>query len=136
MFHQVETFRFKDEEEIKSNFSGILQRIESFSSDVSERPTSTGSVVSIAAVFWMSRNAIQKTAVREITGSEAFSFLICLDGTKFVLLGSFTFIQTISRNSGQNHCQIRQKIHFRLACVAQKCLCLSSLTRKASLHLF
>ena len=33
--------------------------------------------------------------MREITGSEAYSFLICLDVTKFVLLGSFTFIQTI-----------------------------------------
>ena len=46
---------------------------------------------------------------------------------KFVLLSFFTLIETICLKSGQKHCPRIQEILFRLACIAQKRLCLSSL---------
>ena len=55
---------------------------------------------------------------RTSTGSEVFSFIIWLDAAKFVLLSVFTLIETIWPNV---------KAHFRLTCVTQKLLCLSSL---------
>ena len=61
------------------------------------------------------------------TGSEAFSLLICLDATRFVLLSVFTHIKTICQKAGKNHCLRMGKVHFRLTYVAQKRLCFNSL---------
>ena len=61
------------------------------------------------------------------TGSEAFSFLICLDATRFIVLSVFTHIRRFAKKLGKKHCPRMQKVHFRLTWIAQKRLCLNSL---------
>ena len=57
----------------------------------------------------------------------SFPIDIRLDPTKFVLLGVFTLIETIARKFEWNHFPRMRKVHYRLAFVAQKSLCLNSL---------
>ena len=68
---------------------------------------------------------------RTSTGSEAFSLSVCFDATKFVLLSFFTLIEMNCPIFGQKHCPRMKTGHFRLTCVAQKRLCLNSLTSTA-----
>ena len=53
--------------------------------------------------------------------------LKCFSATKFEMLKVFSLIETICRNFGQNHNPRMQMVYFRLTCVTQKCLCLSSI---------
>ena len=70
---------------------------------------------------------------RTSTGSDAFSLSVCFDATKFVLLSFFTLIEMmICPIFGQKHCpRVVKTGQFRLTCVAQKRLCLNSLTTTA-----
>ena len=62
-------------------------------------------------------------------GSEALSLLICLATYNNFLLAKFLYSDRddLPENLGATTAQERQKVHFRLMCVAQKRLCLSSL---------
>ena len=62
-------------------------------------------------------------------GSEALSLLICLAAYNNFLLAKFLYSDRddLPENLGATTAQERQKVHFRLMCVAQKRLCLSSL---------
>ena len=62
------------------------------------------------------------------TGRGLFSFVICLDASKFVLLCVFTLIETICPKICQG--SRAEKVHFRLTCVAQKRRRLNSLIWK------
>ena len=64
---------------------------------------------------------------RTSTGSELFTLLICLEATKFVLLSVLLLNRQFAQEFVQNLCRRVQKVQFRLTCVAQKHLCLSSL---------
>ena len=75
--------------------------IGSFSSDVFERRTSTG--------------------------SEPFSILNCLDAIKFVLLRVFTLVETICANICLKSRLRSTKVYVRLSCVTQKRRSLNSL---------
>ena len=55
------------------------------------------------------------------------SLLIYLEATKFVLLSVLILKRQFSQEFVQNLCRRVQKVQFRLTCVAQKHLCLSSL---------
>ena len=55
------------------------------------------------------------------TGSESFTLLKCLDGTKFVFFSVFSLKETIcGKKNGQIRAPRLQKRHIRLKCVAQK----------------
>ena len=60
--------------------------------------------------------------------------LIYLDATKFVLLKVFSLLETIFLEFEQNHCPIMPKFNLRLTRVAQKRLCLRSLTGLSRSH--
>ena len=68
---------------------------------------------------------------RTSTRSEPFSLLVRFDATKFVLLSFSTLIEMICPIFGQKHRPRMKTGHFRLTCVAQKRLCLNSLTTTA-----
>ena len=64
---------------------------------------------------------------RMSTGSERFSFLICLDATKFVLLSVFTLIETICpKICSKSRLKGAKKNNFRLTSLAPRSCCLSS----------
>ena len=65
------------------------------------------------------------------TGRGLFSFVICLDASKFVLLCVFTLIETICpKICDKSQGSRAEKVHFRLTCVAQKRRRLNSLIWK------
>ena len=72
----------------------------------------------------LSEDAIERCTS---TGSELFSLFICLDSNKFVLLSFFSLIKTIKPRVSTKPLPNDAKVHFRLASVAQKRYCLSSL---------
>ena len=71
---------------------------------------------------------------RTSTGTEAFSLLVCLDASKFVLLCLYTYAfrddSPPPPELVQNHCPRMQKEHFRLTCVPQKRLPRQDKTRR------
>ena len=65
---------------------------------------------------------------RTSTGSEVFFIFKPLDATKFVFPSVFTIIETICpKLCAKTPSKNEKKDHFRLTCVAQKRLCISSL---------
>ena len=64
---------------------------------------------------------------RPSTGSEVFFILKHLDAPKFVFLSVLTIIETSCPKKWAKSLLKNEKKHFRLTCVAEKRLCLSSL---------
>ena len=60
------------------------------------------------------------------TTSKAFSLLLRINPTKFIWLGAF-ILELLTRRFAQeiwaNQCPRMQKVHKKLTCITQKCLC-------------
>ena len=94
------------------------------SSNVFKWYTPTGSERFSLLMASSSNNVFER---RTSTGSELFPLLISLEATKFVLLSVLLLNRQFAQEFVQNLCRRLQKVQFRLTCVAQKHLCLSSL---------
>ena len=83
---------------------------------------------------WACLLSSAKKKWRTSTGTEAFSLLVCLDASKFVLLCLYTYAfrddSPPPPELVQNHCPRMQKEHFRLTCVPQKRLPRQDKTRR------
>ena len=80
-------------------------------------------------------SVIYKKKWRTSTGAEAFSLLVCLDTSKFLLLCLYGYAFSDDpppppQELVQNHCPRMQKVHFRLTCVPQKRLPRQDKTRR------